>query len=381
LLLRLGVVAVAWLLSLAGVALGTFHWTSRQRPEDGGREPVEATETSVVTVGYGTIVQEVEARGTLLPRLIAPATARASGELVDIDARLGDKVEEGQLLAKVDASEQAHRVRSSELSLEMARNQLRQRELAVHMAEDRLQQLDEEGGQGPGIDEAGQELLDAQTDLANLILQIEQNQAALERDLIELEHTEIRAPIAGTVIAIEQKAGAFIDARSAAPTVLQIADLTGLTAKVEVREVDVTRLTLGMEGRISTMGSSDRSWSARVRQINPMPTSGSSIAYSVLVDVDYADGELYPGMMVNAVFVSATAENVLTVPVSALTFDGATGDAGNNAVVELVLSDGSTVSRDIVVGVMSARDAEIVSGLTAGDRVVARVTGAPAPAL
>jgi macrolide-specific efflux system membrane fusion protein len=380
--LRNAVLGAGWILSMAAVALGTFHWTSRQRLDDVGPEPVETAVTGVATVGYGNIVRTVDARGTLRPRLIAPATARASGELVDVSVVLGDKVGEGQVLARLDASEQMHRVRSGELDLQMARNQLGQRELAVTTAENRLRQLDEADSQESGFerarDEARQELLDAQTALTNLRLQVEQHQVALERELIQLAYTEIRSPIAGTVVAIEQKAGAFIDARHAAPTVFQIADLTQLTAAIEVREGDVGMLSLGMAGEISTMGSSGRSWAGRIRQINPMPASRSEIVYSVLFDVDNADGALYPGMTVEAAFVTATAEDVLTVPVNALAFAGATRDTGN-AVVELVLSDGSTQSRDVVVGIMNARDAEIVSGLAQGDRVVTRESGIPAP--
>jgi macrolide-specific efflux system membrane fusion protein len=378
---RTAVLAAAWILSLAAVALITFQWTSRPPLEDAGREPVEAAATSVVTVGYGNIVQTVDARGALRPRLIAQATAQASGKLVEISAALGDDVEEGQILARLDATEQQHRVMSGQLNLEMARNQLTQREHAVRVAENRLRQLDEgerlENGFGTMREEARQDLLDAQTELANLMLQIEQHEIALERDRTRLAHTEIRAPIAGKVIAIDQKEGAFIDVQHAAPNVVRIADLTQLMAAVEVPQGDVSLLDLGMEGEVNILASS-RSWSGRIQQIDPIPGSGGDIAFSVLLDVNNADEVLYPGMTVEASFVTATAEDVLTVPVSALNFGGVAGDAGD-AVVELVSSDGSTERRDVVIGIMDGRDAEVVSGLAAGDRVVARVPASPAP--
>jgi macrolide-specific efflux system membrane fusion protein len=77
-------------------------------------------------------------------------------------------------------------------------------------------------------------------------------------------------------------------------------------------------------------------------------------------------------MTVNVFFPISSAENVLTVPLAALTFTAAAADV-RAATVRIVLPDGGAETRDVVVGAMDRVNAEVRSGLREGDRVVADV--------
>jgi macrolide-specific efflux system membrane fusion protein len=92
--------------------------------------------------------------------------------------------------------------------------------------------------------------------------------------------------------------------------------------------------------------------------------------YLVEFDVENPANELYPGQATQAFFVTSSAENVLTVPVGALTLEDATGDT-RRATVQAVRDNGRTETREVVVRTMDRVNAEVVSGLAAGDRVVA----------
>lgn len=436
---------------------GGYVWMSQQ-----GEEVVE-DEALVVTIGYGDIENAIPAAGSLQPKEIVPVGARASGELIEIYVDVGDYVEEGQDLALIDPEEQRLRVESSRLSLENQRNQLEQRELEVRIAtnnyERTLMLFDEAASTEQELENAENALLQAQTNLRDLEISIQQSETNLERQEVQLRYTRIRSPLSGTIISLDQKEGATLNATQTAPTVMQIADLTTMTVETEISEADIAALDEGVDVYFTTLGGGDRRWYGNLRQIDPMPTTDNNVVlYNGRFDVDNTDGELYPGMTTQVFFVTSQANNVLTVPVGALTFtepaggsasterqaapsredmaalreqfragggeitpemrarfeqmrasggfpgggggfpgggggfggQGARGGqsagaglAGSialneprNAAVELVLPDGTTETREVVVGAMDRVNAQVISGLSEGDQVVAGIVQA-----
>jgi macrolide-specific efflux system membrane fusion protein len=466
---------IAFLTVVAGVG-GYYYWTAQQG------EVVQEDEALIVAIDYGDIENAIPASGTLQPKEVVPVGARASGELTEIYVEVGDFVEEGQELAQIDASEQALRVRSSELSLQNQKNQVEQRELDVSIAEKNLVRTQAlaaaEASTEQELENAEKSLLSAKTSLANLLISIEQSETSLEQERVQLNYTTIKAPLAGTIISLDQKEGATLNASQTAPTVMQIADLTTLTVETEISEADISAVKEGVEVYFTTLGGGDRRWEGTLRQIDPLGSVSSNVVlFKGHFDVDNSDGELYPGMTTQVFFVTSQARNVLTVPVGALTFNdapsarggaqmssgqsgegapngeelaaraeqfgrgggevtpemrarieqmrqsggfdggsfpsggfsgggggrggfggggrggppgGGTGGAGaegsllgsialsepRNATVQLVQPDGSFVAREIVVGAMDRVNAEVISGLEQGDRVVAGVVQA-----
>lgn len=306
---------------------GTWYWMSQQG------EVVVEDEDLVVTIGYGDIENAIPAAGTLQPKEIVPIGARASGELVDIYVEVGDYVEAGQIVALIDAREQELRVRARELDLQNQINQLEQRELDVRNAErdfERAQMLHEaDAFTDQELEGAEIGLLQARTNLRNLEIAIEQSETSLEQERVQLDYTEIKAPLSGRIISLDQKEGATLNASQTAPTVMQIADLTTLTVETEISEADVQALSAGVDVYFTTLGSGDRRWYGTLRKIDPMGTvTNNVVLFNGSFDVDNSDGELYPNMTTQVFFVTSSAENVLTVPVGALTFKDSPGVGG-----------------------------------------------------
>jgi multidrug efflux pump subunit AcrA (membrane-fusion protein) len=153
----------------------------------------------------------------------------------------------------------------------------------------------------------------------------------------------------------------------------ELTDPTMMTVESEIFEADIPALEEGIEVYFKTLRGRDRRWYGNLDRILPEPaTRNGAMLYTVLFDVDNSNGELVPGTAVQVFFVTSSAENVLTVPVGALTFTG-TSDGVRNATVELVLPGGRTETRALVVGATDRVNAEVVSGLEEGDRVVAGV--------
>jgi macrolide-specific efflux system membrane fusion protein len=221
------------------------------------------------------------------------------------------------------------------------------------------------------MDQARRALLEAHTSLNNMQLDIQRSIIELEREEVLLRHSEIRAPITGTVMVIEAREGAILGTSETAPVVLQMADLSLMTVEARITEADIAQFSAAQECYFTTLGNCSRRWDANLTRIDPTGRTGrDGIAFVARFDVVASGGELFPGMTAQVNCVGARADNVLTVPVSALSFPDAP-DNTSRAIVRLMLADGTVENREIVLGARDRANAEVISGLAAGDRVIA----------
>ena len=143
-------------------------------------------------------------------------------------------------------------------------------------------------------------------------------QSTLKADQALLGYSNIFAPMSGTVTAIPAKQGQTLNANQTAPLILTIADLSTMTVSTQVSEADVSRLKVGMDAYFTTLGSGERRWTGKLRQILPTPTVLNNVVlYTALFDVANPGRELMPQMSAQVFFVLAGAYDVVTVPVSA----------------------------------------------------------------
>ena len=102
-------------------------------------------------------------------------------------------------------------------------------------------------------------------------------------------------------------------------TFQNLAMFSTMTVRAEVSEADVGRLRLGQEAYFSTLGDSDRRYTSTLRQVLPTPEVVNNVVlYSALFDVPNPEGRLMPQMTAEVFFVVARAEDVPTVPASAV---------------------------------------------------------------
>jgi macrolide-specific efflux system membrane fusion protein len=298
---------------------------------------------------------------------------------------VGEMVAAGDLVAEIDATVQRNRVEASRASLAALKAQRSARDAALALAQanaDRQSRLlREDATTQADFDTAMNTLASAQSSLVELQSQIAQSEATLASEEAQLGYTKIYAPVAGTVASISIKEGQTLNAAQQTPIILRIADLTTMTVEAEVSEADVTKLTPGMEVYFATLGSGDRRWHGTLRQILPTPIEQEStvVFYTALFDVDNRDNALLPGMTTQAFFVTASARNVLKVPVGALELAAAPrrDGGGRTAYVQVQHENGSVERREVRIGVTSRVAAEVLSGLAEGERVIAGVAQQP----
>jgi len=399
-----------WIVALAIGAIALWLFLS-----GGGRE-TPATRLLTAAVEVGDIESAVTAAGRVQPGKFVDVGAQVSGQLEKLHVAVGDRVTSGQLVAEIDAAVQSNRVEASRANLEALEAQLPARESSVTLAQARLERqtnmLARNASSEDDYDNAVDRLASAQSSLVQLRSQISQARATLGSDEATLGYSKIYAPIAGTVVSIEMQEGQTLNAVQMAPVILRIADLSTMTVKAEVSEADIGKLNPGTDVYFTTLGSGERRWTGKLRQILPTPVSENNVVlYTALFDADNADGALLMNMTAQVFFVTESANDVLTIPVGAISYRSAamaprkasgsspglknsvsavdrvhdstpsengqaavnskegTGRRGSEAIVRVVDNNGALAIRPVEVGVTDRISAEILSGLREGEVV------------
>ncbi len=372
---------VAAALLIAAAAAGAVGWAARP-----------ATVYTTQAVALGDVESTVTAIGTLQPRRYVDVGAQVSGLILRLPVQPGSVVKKGDLLVEIDPSVQQATVDAGRAALAGLRAQVADQQAQQRLAAQQLARQKQMAADGATRDEdlqtAEATLASTAAKVAHLQAQIAQTQATQRAEEARLGYTRIDAPMAGTVVSVVAREGQTLNATYQTPDILRIADLSSMTVWTEVSEADVRRVKAGMPVYFTTLGGVDsatpRRWTSRVRQVLPAPPvpegqgsakAGSTAAagatkavvYTVLFDVDNADGELMPQMTAQVGFLVAQARRVLAVPLAALTpADGTPG-----AYTARVLgADGRPATRAVRVGVRSRHLAEVQDGLREGDRLV-----------
>ncbi|MGC4029861.1 MAG: efflux RND transporter periplasmic adaptor subunit [Steroidobacteraceae bacterium] len=293
--------------------------------------PASAEDSNIyATVEKGSIEDLVTATGSLQPRDYVDVGAQVSGQLKRILVEVGSAVKEGDLLAEIDAEQSAARVDASRAQLRSQQAQLLQGEANLAKAErdfQRQQNLMKEEATTAGALQDAQTTLDTtRASIAALRAQIQQLQASMRVDEANLKFTKIYAPMAGTVVSISAKQGQTLNTNQQAPTILRIADLSTMTVQTQVSEADVSKLRVGMKAYFTTLGGQGRRYYGTLLKVEPTPTvTNNVVLYNALFEVPNVNQALLTQMTAQVFFVVAEAQDVLVVPMSALTMQRAAG--------------------------------------------------------
>jgi len=381
----------------AAIAAGAWWWM---------RQPTMIYDT--VSVARGDIEATVSAIGTLQPRRYVDVGAQVSGQILRLHVQPGSEVKKGQLLVEIDPSVQQATVDGARAALAGLRAQLAEQQAQHRLAQQqqaRQLQMEREGATRlEDLQTAEAALASAGARIDHLKAQIDQTQASLKADEARLGYTRIYAPMAGTVVALEAREGQTLNATYQTPNILRVADLSTMTVWTEVSEADIRRVRTGLPVYFTTLGgqadTAARRWSSTVRQVLPAPPAPESkaasggnapaagskaVSYTVLFDVDNADGELMPQMTAQTSFVTAKAQGVIAVPLSALSNkpggkaaevpDGSESSAAKKPIeathsARVLRADGVVETRSVVVAAKSRHLGEVRSGLKEGEQLV-----------
>lgn len=323
-----------------------------------------------VTVERGDVEELVTALGTLEPSDYVDVGAQVSGQLTRLHVAVGDRVEEGQLLAEIDASVQQSKVDAGLAELESLRAQRDQRKAELELA--RLQFLrqqrlhDARATSEDAFQSARSALAVTQAQIKVLDAQVRQKQAAIAGDQTSLGYARIYAPRTGTVVSIEAREGQTLNANQTTPTLMRIADLSVMTVSTQVSEADVDRLQKGMSVYFNTLGNSKLRYDSALRQVLPTPEVVNNVVlYTAEFDIANTEQRLMSGMTAQVFFVVQSARDVLNLPVAAVK------QAGREQwQVQILDSRGKVQQQSVKAGISNRVRIAILEGLAEGDSVI-----------
>lgn len=355
-----------WLLPLCALAL-LLAW----RPQ------AKAPASDYITASAETrdLEQLIMADGTLKARKQVSVGAQVSGQIKKLHVTLGQEVKQGDLLVEIDDLPQQNALKDALAQRDNLQAQLDSKEATLRnarLAYQRQQQIVARGlGSTADHDSAKATLDETLADIRALNAQRVQSEIAVDTARVNLGYTRILAPLSGTVVAMPVEEGQTLNASQSTPTLLKIAQLDTMTVEARISEADVINVRVGMPVYFTILGNSQRRFEGSLRAIEPAPdtindddtttsSDSSAIYYHGLFEVPNQDGQLRISMTAQVYLVVARLKSALEIPAIALQGDQ----------VRVVDNGGKISLRRVKVGLNNKVDAQILSGLSTGERVI-----------
>lgn len=380
-----------------------------------------------------TIIETVNASGKIYPEIEVKITPDISGEITELTVEEGDTVKKGQVLARIYADiyslqrdEAASRVNQSEAILENSKAAMDALKASLDLARqnyERNKKLYEE----KVISKAELEQYEttyrtaqanynaAQQNLRSLQASMKAAETGLSSANKNLSRTTLVAPMDGVISSLKVKKGERVAGNSftLGTEMMTVADMSVLEVRVDVGENDIVKVNIGDSADVEVDAYNNRKFKGVVTKIaSSTKTSAASLTstdvtnYEVRIRLDkesYKDlahrtFPFRPGMNASADIKTMKKENVLSVPISAVTArikgsDKSIADKKKEEqskkteadqpddtktlatdeveeVVFVLQKDGKVKKVVVKSGIQDINHIEIISGLSEGDEVV-----------
>jgi macrolide-specific efflux system membrane fusion protein len=345
-------------LLVAALAGGGLWVYSSFAPADASDAGTTGGLTRTVAVSRGTVTATVSATGAVRSASTATASFGTNGTVKTIAVAVGTKVAKGTTLATIDDT--------------AAKRQLAAAEDDLDAANDALDRAD-----------------DAKGDTSAAQSQVDQAQRDVDTANDAVTGTVLKAPMAGTVTAVNgtlggpssgssasassgSTTGASGTSRSTTSTstgsgFVTIEDLGHLEVAATVAEADATKLRKGQSATVTWNALPDARSDATLTAVDPTATtSGDVVTYGATLSLAKLPAGVRAGQTVQVSVVVGKVENAVTVISAAVTGSG----ARHTVTVD---QNGQHVTRDVQVGLAGGQTTQITAGLDVGEQVVVTI--------
>ncbi|MBL8636694.1 MAG: efflux RND transporter periplasmic adaptor subunit [Myxococcales bacterium] len=358
-------VAVVILLLLGGGIL----WKQRAGKQS-------AFDPSLLTkVTRGDLEVAVTELGKIEPREKVAVRSKVAGQVEKVLIEEGMQVKAGQLLLFLDPTEFQRSVVRAQQEVDKAQAGL---DFAKVTLDRRKRALTDRAVAQADVDLAENEWTTRKIALS-------QAKEALKVAEDQLRYSRIVAPIDGTVIQRTIRAGETVVPGTMATfddkSLLVVADMSTLIAKVELNQIDVAKVRIGQQVSLSLDALPGKSYSAKVSKIAPAaitPKGKETDIFPVEATLDAgALSDIKPGMTADVKFHIDVRKDVLKLPIEAVLKED--GKFYVSKLVEKQPGKAKTAEKlEIKVGVRNDREQEVLSGVAEADEVVIRPPSAAA---
>lgn len=398
------------------------------------------------TVQRRNLVAEVTASGKIEPAQSVDILSDIMGRIVYLPVQEGDLVRKGQVLVKLDTATYAAAVEQAQAGVASAEANVAQARANLQQAQSTYRRDSAVRATNPNLisTEVFEQAQTAQSvSRANLdaaLRAVDQSRASLRNAQDQLSKTTIISPLTGqvTLLAVKEGEVAVPGTYSRQTGLLMtVSDMSVIEARVDVDETDVVRVKLGDSASVSIDAFPDTTFAGHVTRIahssttaatstSGLQTAAQAVDFEVRVTLDHPPHNLRPDLSATANIITDTRQQVLSVPIIALTVRepprdttkaagaaaGSTAAGSATAARYTVGTDTSQAHRakeiegvfvvdttthiahftPVKVGIAGDQYFEVLHGLTGGETVVSgtyqaikelkdgsRVKGQPAP--
>jgi membrane fusion protein (multidrug efflux system) len=262
---------------------------AKDKPKD---NKDQAIPVEVATVARGPIEAVIEHSTHLEAEEAVKVTARTANRVTQLLVEEGDVIQRDQVLVRLENDIQKTAHAKAQVAVDKARQEF-ERQKALHEQKLISDQL----------------FNDAQFELKRL-------QLALDDAQRELEYTEVRAPIAGTISTRLVKLGDQVNLNQ---HLFDIVDFNSIVARIYVPEKDLGNLKLDLPARVKSASLGNKEFNGYVKRIAPVVEARTGL---VKVTIGFKDiGALRPGMYVTTELVMAKRPDALLISKRAFVYD------------------------------------------------------------
>jgi RND family efflux transporter MFP subunit len=368
----IGLIVVV-LLVIGGAVAGAWYWNTQMQMVTVKVAPVMAKAGGPAAAGA-----VLNASGYVVARRRATVSSKVTGKVMDVLIEEGHPVKEGQILAHLDDTQPRAALALAEAQLASSKKAAAEDQAHLSQAEitlGRRQQLLKEGVVGKA------ELDEAQSNVESLKARIAytQQQVGVAESQVRLQQTNltdmvVRAPFGGVVISKDAQPGEMISPVSAGGGFTRtgigtIVDMSSLEIEVDVNETYVSRVVNGM--KVEAVLDAYQDWHIPAHVITTIPSADRQKAtVKVRIGFDGLDPRILPDMGVKVSFLrdepaagqASTAPRVIVPKGAIRSVDGRT--------IVFVVKEDRVERRAISVGLETGDLVEVISGVSAGERVV-----------
>jgi len=378
----------------------------------GQRQPRQRQKALTVPVKTQDLSVRISASGTAIPLQEVNLSPKTSGRLAQLYVDQGDRVEQGQILARMDDREiqtsldqSTANLAQAEARLALARAGSRPEEIAqaqaqvdvaqsqAKLASDRSQRYQNLANQGAISRDQLEEYLNnqrkAQADLrqaqqkvgqlqsgsrpeeiAEIQAQVAQAKAQLRAVQIQAADAVIRAPFSGIITQKYANVGSFVtpttaaSATSSATSTSIVAIASNLEILAKVPERDIGQVRLGQMVEIRADAFPGQKFKGKVRLVAPAAVVDQNVtSFQVRISLETGQNQLRSGMNVDLTFVGESLKNALVVPTVAI--------VNQKGKVGVLIPDAKQQPefKPVTIGSSLGDQTQIIEGLKAGEPV------------
>ena len=271
------------------------------------------------------IVVSAQASGTVQPDTTVEVKSKASGEILQLNAETGEIVQRGAPLVRIDPRNARNAMAQAQADLDVAKAKLANSTSQKRRADELFQSR--------SITE--QEHEQALLDYADARSAVVRSQVDVDNARIQLEDTDVRAPITGTVLEKDVERGTVIASAtsnvSGGTTLMKMANLNQVQVRTLVDETDIGKVQASQRATVTVDAFPNRPFAGTVLKVEPQAQTEQNVTmFPVLIRIDNQEGLLRPGMNSEVEIHVGRRDSVLAVPNAALR---TTRDVGSAAQV------------------------------------------------